>query len=313
MKRVSLILVLVLIAILSITTLSGCGFPLCNWIESARTEPHAYIPPVEAPAIQSENKEDNPELIPQPKPVKPEKPQIPIDNNGSGLIPDTQNTEHLADYEAADIVNAWISNNSNMLYDPNHRIDIDIYRNFDHAVDSESYLAGFRMFGEHYYEFMLLFDNDAGSYIDGIRVHYKTGELLFQGGTNSDGLYFLIDESEINEWYRTSNITYAQPVLTPEDSLSIYDNWVNGLNADSSTEIPLLYREANWLFVITGEPYYLFRTEDPLIYLHRVLVHAVTGEMLIMYYDINGYGILDKVYIDHLNDWPHRIPPVSIN
>ena len=88
MKKASLMSVFVLIAIFLITTLSGCGFPLFNWTESAGTETPDDMPPAEAPAILSENQEDNPENTPQPKPDISEKPQLPIDNNNSGLIPD---------------------------------------------------------------------------------------------------------------------------------------------------------------------------------------------------------------------------------
>jgi len=84
----------------------------------------------------------------------------------------------------------------------------------------------------------------------------------------------------MDNWLAGEHAQYAPALLTADEAVEIYNAWMKnrfGENTDFSGFS--LNRQSHGKYVIHGEQYYFFPTEDRVTYWYNILVNMATGEM----------------------------------
>ena len=218
-------------------------------------------------------------LLPSPSPKLAATPEPDISESPS---PEPTNfpRKFLTEEEAIDICNSWLKARANLQLVIPSQLDYVLY---------PSHI----FWGEQYYSFYVkglsVLENGESVSNFNILVHIETGEALFMIKTNGERPATVVG---LLEDFGSGEQAAPEPKLSAEEARAFYDLWLDG---DSDT----LSRESYEEFELFGEWYYLFRDENLSNYWYNILVHAETGELLLM---LSGDGQFPVVSIQPLTD-----------
>ena len=276
-----------------IIIISSCVFVLISvfiifsMINSGRnTGIHDLTPPMPIPEVT-----DTP---PVPTPI-PEEPVI--EDITTPPVPTPSISFPLTFDDAMSICNAWLNDHPELT-----SFAIEIW---DYEPDYPPHPT-YSLFGEQYYEFFVSYimeENFGYSHV--ILVNEKNGELLMLYHVMYDGEYHYMLE-HLDVWYQSEQEWYDEipALLTSDDAFIVYNTWLNdrlGIHAD--TTYFRINNQPFGTYVLFGEQYYFFESEDSSWYWYNILVHMETGELLIMIIYDGQFGGTDIELLDTWDEW----------
>ena len=198
-------------------------------------------------------------------------------------------SEYLTGEEAVAICDAWL---------------ISYFDSSSYSIVEwdDGLYPGYTLFGEKYYILPVRYHIDGvPEYPQTVLVHVKTGVLssLFRA-ISDEGVRITIIEL-LDNWNVGKYSTYEPILLTSDEARTLYHAWVveQSSNPDELTHYAL-DRQVYEKYVIYGEQYYYFRSENESMYWYNVLVHAITGELL---YYLSSDGQHPVIVIGPLDEW----------
>jgi len=197
-------------------------------------------------------------------------------------------------YEAMAIAQAWVDSHADLA---SYEVHDDSYPPYEIPPPT------FNLFGVEHYEFVALWEWDddyANGFLHTILVDAQTGGLLSFYMTQTDGIRSITVES-LDDWYSGEHVEYAPALLTADEALEVYNAWLNDHVNDDY--IFRLNSQLHGKYVIFGEQYYYFQSENPEAYWYNVLVHMETGELLVLFIYDGMWGGSDIWRIDDRYDW----------
>jgi len=107
----------------------------------------------------------------------------------------------------------------------------------------------------------------------------------------------------MDNWLADGHAEYAPALLTADEAIEIYNTWMKnrfGDNTDFSGYS--LNRQSYGKYVIFGEQYYFFPTEDHTTFWYNILVNMVTGEMFFVSMHDGMFWAEDIITLDEWFD-----------
>ena len=282
MKKTLKIFVLILV-IAQLLTLAACGGKTPN--VSGGDLPENSAPSSPAPEIKPSPTENKPSPESSPPPPSPDvtKPE------DTPAVPTPPASIWPTYDEAKAICEAWVDKHPDL---PSYEI-YEWGDGYDEAPPP-TYL----LFGEEYYEFYvasLISDVSGGSHV--ILVNAETGELLSVFTTGIDDGNMVATVEPLEDWYNKKQTESAPASLTAEEAIGIYDGWT--VEHSELADYRLNAQEYDE-YVIFGERYYYFHSEEYFMYWYNILVHMETGELLFLMLSDGQYA---GTHIEPLDDW----------
>ena len=160
---------------------------------------------------------------------------------------------------------------------------------FDKYADSYSFTFDSLSYGSRYTS-LSLFDGDyyyfdAGlyssapySYHCGLLVQAETGEILFESAGSGSPPITVISRSG---WDFGDYLSAERSLMTVDEAISSYNDQMENNRPRGFTPFPL-EKEPFWIYVLFGELYYVFRSEDSNAFWFNMLVSAETEKLLYM-------------------------------
>jgi len=205
-------------------------------------------------------------------------------------------TQLKAYYEAMAIACGWLDDHTDLT-----SYAIHDYSALPYEIPPPTYF----LLGEEYYMFSMSAQWDKEPvYSHCILVNADTGELLsyyYENEYGSDRQQGTVIVETMDDWYSGKHVAYAPALLTADEAMAIYDDWMNDRfgNQAYSPEIPL-NRESYGRYVIFGEQYYYFHAEDGMNYWFNLLVNMETGDLLFV---LTTDGMFGEEYVMTMDDW----------
>ena len=202
-------------------------------------------------------------------------------------------------YDALAVVNAWL--------DEHHYLASYTTHEYDFHPPYDIPPPRFSLLGTDYYKFTMSYQRDREPvYSHSILVPADSGELLSYYSENSleKSTQFgtgTVTIDLMDNWLAGGHTQYAPALLTAEEAVEIYNSWMKnrfGENTDFSGFS--LNRQSYGKYVVFGEQYYFFPTEDHTTFWYNILVNMVTGEMFFVAMHDGMFWAEDIMTLD---DW----------